>query len=166
MLTGRPFPAMVAPIVDLAGEVISAHLTFLKPDGSGQAYQKPAKGEPDRRRQCHSSFKGGTIRLMPADPDRELALAEGIEKALAASELFNVPAWSAVNAGGFKTADIPPEHRRLLIIADNDASGCSQRNAIAGAERWEAERRSVRIWVPPTVGHDASDVLKNRVCND
>ena len=108
--TGTPFPAMCAPVTNLAGEVVAAHLTFLKPDGSGQAYAKPARGERDRRRQCHGVLQGqgGAIRLASHDPDRELSLAEGIEKTLAAMEIFDLPGWCVVNAGGFPTVDLPP----------------------------------------------------------
>jgi len=34
---GGYFPAMLAPIVNVAGEQIALHKTFLKPDGSGKA---------------------------------------------------------------------------------------------------------------------------------
>jgi hypothetical protein len=162
--TGTPFPAMCAPITNLAGEIVGAHLTFLKSDGSGQAYAKPTnKGEHDRRRQCRGAqLRGGAIRLMPHDPDRELALVEGIEKTLAAIELFGVPGWSVVNAGGFPGVDLPPEQRRILAVVDNDASGCSQNKVREAIPRWQAEGRTVRVWMSPIVGDDASDFLIKR----
>jgi Toprim domain len=160
--TGVPFSAMAAPVTDITGEVTGIHLTFLKPDGSGQAYPKPEKSERDRRRQCHGVITGGAIRLVPHDPDRELIVAEGIESCLAAMEWFDLPGWSAVSAGGLKRLRLPPEIRRILIIADHDANGCSQRNAVAATRQWETEGRAVRIWAPETIGDDANDFLKEK----
>jgi putative DNA primase/helicase len=161
-MTGKPFPAMAAPIVDVAGEIIAIHLTFLKEDGSGLAYSKPAKGEIDHRRRCPGSPSGGMIRLAPYDPDRWLGIGEGIETTMSAMQLFNIPGWAAVNSGGLKNGELPTEIRRVLLIADNDANNCSQNNAIEGAERRRAEGREVCIWMPPTVGDDANDFLKKR----
>ena len=49
--------------------------------------------------------------------------------------------------------------RRIVIAADNDASGVGQRNALAAYDRLRAEGRSVRIVAPPFVGDDFNDVL-------
>ena len=49
--------------------------------------------------------------------------------------------------------------RRIVVAADNDASGVGQRNALAAYNRWTAEGRSVRIVAPPVVGDDFNDVL-------
>jgi hypothetical protein len=156
---GFELPAMLAPVVNIVGEQTGLHATFLKVDGSGQAFAKPGKGEPDLRRQCNGVIRGGAIRLAAHDPDRELALSEGIENGLSAMELFGLPAWSALYAGGLKTVELPPKIRRILLVADNDENGCSQRNAVEGARRWSAEGRKARIWMPETVGDDANDFL-------
>jgi hypothetical protein len=57
---------------------------------------------------------------------------------------------------------LPPEVRRIVIAADNDASGAGQRNALAAYDRWTAEGRSVRIKIPPNTGDDFNDVLTKR----
>jgi putative DNA primase/helicase len=151
-------PAMLAPVTNTAGELIGVHATFLKADGSGQAFAKPDKGEPDLRRQCNGVIRGGAIRLIPHDPDRELILAEGVETALSASEVLELPAWSAVSAGGLKTVELPFDVRRVVIAADQDAVGTGQRNAIEAGRRWKAEGRTVRIAMPEIIG-DFNDVL-------
>ena len=74
-------------------------------------------------------------------------------------QIFGLPGWSAVYAGGLKTIELPPDVRRIIIAADNDVSGAGQRNALAAYDRWTAEGRSVRIKAPPVVGDDFNDVL-------
>jgi putative DNA primase/helicase len=151
---GARLPAMLAPVVNVTGEQIGTHLTYLRGDGSGKAeltkeYQRESRG----------LIHGGAIRLFPFDPDVELVLAEGVETSLAASELFGLPCWSAVYAGGLCSLVLPLEVRHVMIAADNDASGVGQRNALAAYDRWRAEGRSVRIVAPPVVGDDFNDVL-------
>ena len=158
--TGIPFPAMAAPVVNVAGEITGIHLSFLKPDGSGLAYAKPTtKGERDRRRQCHGVVRGGAIRLAPHNPDQELIIAEGVENTLSGMEWLNLPGWSAISAGGLKTVELPPEVRRILIVVDHDKNGCGPRNAVEGAQRWQADGRAIRLWMPDTAGDDANAFL-------
>ena len=151
---GARLPAMLAPIVNVDGEQIGVHLTYLRRDGSGKA-DLPK----EYQRECRGLIHGGAIRLIPFEPDVELVLAEGVETSLAASELFGLPCWSAVYAGGLCSLVLPPEVRRIVIAADNDESGVGQRNALAAYDRWTAEGRSVRIVAPPVVGDDFNDVL-------
>ena len=156
---GVLLPAMLAPIVDVDGEQIGVHLTYLRRDGGGKA-----ELTKEYQRECRGAVRGGAIRLIPFEPDVELVLAEGLETSLAASELFGLPSWSAVYAAGLCSLVLPPEVRRIVIAADNDASGVGQRNALAGYDRWTAEGRSVRIVAPPGVGDDFNDVLlKERI---
>jgi putative DNA primase/helicase len=136
------------------GEQIGVHLTYLRHDGGGKA-DLPKQYQ----RECRGLIHGGAIRLIPFEPDVELVLAEGLETSLAASELFGLPCWSAVYAGGLCSLVLPPEVRRIVIAADNDESGVGQRNALAAYDRWTAEGRSVRIVAPPVVGDDFNDVL-------
>ena len=151
---GARLPAMLAPIVNVDGEQIGVHLTYLRHDGGGKA-DLPKQYQ----RECRGLIHGGAIRLIPFEPDVELVLAEGLETSLAASELFGLPCWSAVYAGGLCSLVLPPEVRRIVIAADNDESGVGQRNALAAYDRWTAEGRSVRIVAPPVVGDDFNDVL-------
>jgi putative DNA primase/helicase len=151
---GARLPAMLAPIVNVDGGQIGVHLTYLRHDGGGKA-DLPKQYQ----RECRGLIHGAAIRLIPFEADVELVLAEGLETSLAASELLGLPCWSAVYAGGLCSLVLPPEVRRIVIAADNDASGVGQRNALAAYDRWTAEGRSVRIVVPPVVGDDFNDVL-------
>ena len=151
---GARLPAMLGPVVNVTGEQIGVHLTYLRRDGGGKATLPK-----EYQRECRGVIHGGAIRLIPFEPDVELVLAEGLETSLAASELFGLPCWSAVYAGGLCSLVLPPEVRRIVIAADNDASGVGQRNALAAHDRWTAEDRTVRIVAPPVVGDNFNDVL-------
>jgi putative DNA primase/helicase len=153
---GHYCPAMVAPIVNADGEQIAAHKTFLKPDGSGKA------GLPkEEQRETCGPMKGGSIRLAPHQPDVELLIGEGIESTASAMQLFALPGWAAICAGGIEALELPPEVKAVTIAADNDVGGTGQRAALSARERWEAEGRSVRILLPPNPGDDFNDVLRS-----
>jgi Toprim domain len=154
---GVRLPAMLAPVVDIDGEQIGVHLTYLRCDGGGKATLPK-----EYQRECRGVIHGGAIRLAEHDPDAELIVAEGIESAFSAMQLFGRAGWAAVYAGGLKTLELPSTVRAVIIAADNDASGAGQRNALAAYDRWTAEGRSVRIKTPPDTGDDFNDVLTKR----
>ena len=151
---GARLPAMLAPVVNVTGEQIGVHLTYLRCGGAGKATLPK-----EYQRECRGVIHGGAIRLAEHDPDTELLTGEGVESTFSAMQLFGLVGWAAVYAGGLKTMELPPEVRRIVIAADNDESGVGQRNALAAYDRWTAEGRSVRIMAPPVVGDDFNDVL-------
>jgi hypothetical protein len=153
--TGARLPAMLAPIIDADGEQIGVHMTYLRRDGGGKA-DLPKEFQ----RETRGALAGGAIRLIRFNPEVELILCEGIETALSAAEIFGLPAWSAVYAGGLRSLVLPPEARRVLIAADHDEAG--RQCALAARDRWAAEGRAVRVKVPPIPGQDFNDVLLGR----
>jgi phage/plasmid primase-like uncharacterized protein len=155
---GVRLPAMLAPVVNVNGEQTGVHMTFLKKDGTGKA----SLGHRDFQRECRGVIRGGAIRLMPFDPGVRLAISEGLETSLAASEILNLPCWSAVYAGGLTTLELPLSVRAVVVAADNDVSGAGQRNALVAHDRWRAEGRQVCIKTPPVAGTDFNDLLLAR----
>jgi putative DNA primase/helicase len=133
------------------------HLTYLRQDGGGKA-DLPKEFQ----RECRGVIRGGAIRLAEPAPGDELIIGEGLESSLSAMQLFGLPGWSAVFAGGLKTIELPLIIRRITTAADNDRSGVGQRNALAAYDRLSAEGRTVRIKTPPDVGDDFNDVLFKR----
>jgi phage/plasmid primase-like uncharacterized protein len=155
---GRTFLALAAPVVDVAGEQTGIHMTYLLANGNGKA----DLGDPELQRECRGVIRGGTIRLAPHDPDRELIIAEGVETTLSAMEIFDLPGWAAVSASGLKTLELPATVRRIMIAADNDRSGTGQRNAAIAMRRWQGEDRVVRTVLPTVSGDDFNNVLIKR----
>jgi putative DNA primase/helicase len=107
--TGRCLPAVVAAIVDVAGELIGAHRTYLRPDGRGKADVEPAKAMLGRA-------AGGAVRLAPAS--ELLMVGEGIETCPAAMQACKLPAWAALSTSGMTTMLLPPVVRSVIVLAD------------------------------------------------
>ena len=151
---GYSYPAMVAAIVDVAGEQIGTHATFLV-DFADKAM----------RRECRGSLHGGAVRLADLSTVSlsvnapQLIVAEGIETALACMEMFDIPAWAALSTSGLMALELPPEIKNVIVAADNDTSGAGHHAATVAYYRWVAEGRRVEIIMPPTPGTDFNDVL-------
>jgi phage/plasmid primase-like uncharacterized protein len=149
--SGARLPALIASVRNVAGSVVAIHRTYLSEPGR--------KAAIDPQRATFGQVAGGAVRLWPVVP--ELAIAEGIETALAAAALLRLPAWSALSAGNLgDTLALPPEVRAVLIAADNDKPGLAA--ARAAAVRWKKEGRAVRIATPDRAGADFADLLAER----
>lgn len=153
---GLRFPGLLAPIVDLAGEQIALHMTFLRADGTGKA----DVGKNFQRETCGPK-KGGVIRLGEYVPEHPLIIAEGIENALAASQLLGFPAWAGIDADNIRRSlMLPAVVKHVVLAADNDgAKGAGQRAALAAYDRWTAEGRTVEIFMPDRAGDDFNQLL-------
>ena len=88
-------------------------------------------------------------------------VAEGIETALAASELFEVPVWSCVSAQGIESFEPPAGVREVIVFADNDANFAGQAAAYRAAHRLKLKGFEVEVVVPEIIG-DWLDVLRLR----
>jgi hypothetical protein len=152
---GKYYPAMIAPIVNVAGEQIAIHKTFLKPDGTGKA----ALPKEEQRETC-GPVKGGAVRLGPVRPGVPLTIGEGIESTLSAIQLWGCfSGWAALSANGLRDLALPPEAQLVRIAIDNDANGVGQAAARDAAWVWGNEGRTVRVALPPIPGTDFNDVL-------
>ena len=143
----RGEPAMVAR-VEGPGGLLGLHLTTLEPDGRGRREKKLAKG---------SKPKSGAIRLFPLEEGQPLALAEGVETALAVREATGWPVWATIAAPFMKEVVVPGEAKEVVIAADHDKAGLEAAHALA--QRLIREGRQVRLAVPPVEGEDWLDVL-------
>jgi putative DNA primase/helicase len=144
--------AMLALVVDAAGQPVAVHRTYLRSDGTGKANVTPAKASL-------GPVGGGAIRLDPLAP--ELVVGEGIETSASAGRVLDLPAWAAVSAGNLARALILPEKVRAVVIAA-DADGPGRRAADEAARRWRAEGRRVRVATPDLPGQDFNDLLLAR----
>jgi putative DNA primase/helicase len=146
-------PAMLAMVTDAAGKPATIHKTYINIAGIKAPVEKA-------RMFCAGSVPaGGAVRLAPPAP--VLGIAEGIETALAAAQLFGIPAWAALNAGGVERFVPPTETKHLIIFGDNDQNGVGQRAAYGLAARLSG-RVQVEVKIPETPDTDFNDVLLER----
>ena len=137
------FPAMLATVTDSAGRAVSMHRTYLQ-DGRKApvpAAKKLMQGLP---------LTGAAIRLTPVS--RSLGIAEGIETALAAAELFEVPTWSCISTAGIETFAPPEGVEHIVIFADHDENFAGQAAAYRAAHRLALRGFEVEVCTPAAAG--------------
>jgi hypothetical protein len=145
--SGQHLPALVAGFQGAGRDLNAVHRTFLRPDGSGKA-------DVDQQKLALGCMHGGAVRLARAI--ETIGIAEGIETALSAMELFGIPTWAAC---GSRLADIqlPPEVKRVVIFADNGAPGIEAAEKAKQAQFEQNRRVAIRY---PTIGKDWNDELQ------
>jgi putative DNA primase/helicase len=142
------YPAIVADVMDVAGELVTVHCTYLQ---NG----KKLAGEAPRKLMSGLSGRDGcAVRLTPAGP--VLGLAEGLETALSAAVLDSIPVWAAINASLLAKFEPPAGIERLVIYADRDEAGLTA--AIKLMERLQGRLR-VEARIPSAPAKDWNDVL-------
>jgi hypothetical protein len=147
---------MLASVQQLNGTVVALHRTYLATDGPGKApVDAPKKLTPSI---ALGATRGAAIRLAPAGTT--LALAEGIETALAVIEATGTPTWATVSAAGMKTVELPPHAREVELWADHDAGDAGQKAAEDAAARFVREGRTVTILMPSASDTDWLDLLR------
>jgi len=156
--TKSGLPAMIGVVRDHAGEVIAVHRTYLQVDpGRPDAVTKAAVAKP---RMMLGKVAGGAVRLASISAGAALGLCEGIETGLAVmTACLGLPVWATLSATNLEQVKLPADARRIVILADHDASGAGSRAAEAAARRLRGEGRQVVIALPPNPGDDFNDVL-------
>ena len=137
------YPAMLATVTAPDGRAVSLHRTYLQ-DG-----RKAPVGTPKKLMQG-LPLSGAAIRLTAVS--EVLGIAEGIETALAASELFEVPVWSCVSAQGIESFEPPAGVKEVVVFADNDTNFAGQAAAYRAAHRLKLKGFEVEVVIPPIVG--------------
>lgn len=139
------YPTMLAKVENHSGEMVCVHRTYLSETDDGKAnVPKPKKLMPCA---ISGATKGAAIRLFPAA--RKLAVAEGIETALAFNQLTGIPSWATISAGGMEAIQLPDEVEEVIICVDLDQKGRGQRSADLLAKRLLQEGRKVFKAIPP-----------------
>jgi len=146
-------PMMVARVLDYSGQrAVNLHLTILTHDGHKadlEVSKRVMKGKlPD----------GCAIRLGPEKA--VMGVAEGIETAISAAIMFDMPVWACIN-GMLLSKWIPPSRaEQITVFGDNDANFTGQSKAYHLANRLEVQyKRRVTVSIPPVSGQDWNDHL-------
>jgi putative DNA primase/helicase len=119
--TGKPvktgtFPAMLAVVRDPQGRPVALHRTYLTEDGHKAPVPCPKK--------LLKVFDlvGSSVRIFPPK-DGLLGVCEGVEDALSAWILWQIPTWSALGTSGLKGFEASEEIMELIVFADKDEPG-------------------------------------------
>lgn len=129
------------------------HRTFLKRDGSGKAeIASPRKLMPG------PVPDGACVMLSDWTESGPLGIAEGIETAMAASAIFDMPVWAAISSSMMKKWMPPPGCEEIVIFGDNDKKYGGQAAAYHLAERLTAKNLRVdQVLIPELPGEDWAD---------
>jgi len=146
----KSYPALITAVQDAEGRGVSLHRTYLM-DGGKASVEKPRKLTPG------PIPEGSAVRL--GNPVSFMGIAEGIETALAAWDIFGVVTWAALNAQLLSNWTPPDIVKQVYIFGDNDASFTGQAASYALAKRLSAKGLDVRAHIAPEVGKDWVDML-------
>lgn len=126
------WPAMIAVVTDLRGQLTGVHRTWLDPSGRDKA----PVATP---RRAMGDLLGHAVRFGTAQ--QVLAAGEGIETVLSLRSILpNLPSVAALSAAHLAALELPPDLRRLYLISDNDPAGhqavqaLTERATAAGVE--------------------------------
>jgi putative DNA primase/helicase len=145
-------PAMLAAVTTDIG-VIAVHRTFLDvASGKLAGFERPKR--------ALGSLGFGAVRVAPPVQGR-LGLAEGIESALAAMQLFGIPCWATLGNERFGLVSIPESVRELFLFIDNDTGGAHAEERALKA--YAAPDRVIHSRAPASPGFDWNDELKSRL---
>ncbi len=146
--TGTAFPAMVAAVQGPDRKITAIHRTYLLPSGEGKAPLNSPK-------MALGPLGSGAVRLAKAE--KELGLAEGIETALSAMQLFDVPCWAALGSR-LDRVSLPDDVQHVVLYADNGEPG--QQAAGKAVEAFTSQGRKVTLRLPPDGFGDWNDALQ------
>lgn len=156
-------PAMVALVRNSDGRVRGLHRTYLQADGSGKArIEDPeTQGEMLPAKKLMSLYDRATngcgAQLYPVTM-RELAVAEGIETALAVRLATGLPVWSTISAAGMSRLRVSGVDR-LIVFGDRDEKEAGQKAARKLAGKAAMEGVAAKVVLPDEAGVDWLDVL-------
>lgn len=143
------YPALIAAVRDLCGELVTAHVTYLQPTG-----EKLQTFEPRKILSPLTAREGCAVQLMPHGDT--LGIAEGIETALSASRMHELPVWAALNTSLLMKWEPPHTVHKVVIFADRDVAGLD-----AATKLMERLQERVRLVIKTPQSKDWNDALRS-----
>lgn len=118
----QTWPAMIAAVTDLGGQITGVHRTWLAPGGKDKA-------PVDTPRKAMGDLLGHAVRF--GVPGEIMAAGEGIESVLSIREVSpGMAVAAALSAAHLAATAFPDALRRLYIIRDNDPAGDWARDSL------------------------------------
>lgn len=142
------WPAMIAAVTDLDGNLTGVHRTWLAPDGRGKA-------PVEHPRRALGELRGHAVRFGVASD--VLAAGEGIETVLSLRQVLpDLPLAACLSSTNLAALIFPPLLRRLYVLRDDDPAG-DQAVAVLDARATEAGIEMIAL--SPRLG-DFNDDLR------
>lgn len=154
-------PAMLARVSDHKGQGVAVHRTYLQGGRKARWTPRGETTETSCRRLLGTLPADAAIRLIPHDG--KLAVAEGIETALAVTRNTGLPCWSLINSTHMAKWIVPQEVTELHVYGDNDPLFAGQAAAWQLAHRAAVSRHRPKVLmpsIPNLVGTDWADVSR------
>ena len=153
--SGLMFDAMVVAVQGPDRKITSVQRTYLRINLSGVF-----KANLSNPKKTLGPIGDGAARLGPAGSI--LGLAEGIETALSAMEIFDIPCWVALGSRLDRVC-LPEEVKEVVLFADNGAAGTE---AATKAEDKYTKTRKVSLRCPPDNFEDWNAAIQERTASD
>ena len=142
------WPALLAKVTDLSGEITGLHRTWLDPTTADKA-------PVDRPRKAMGHLLGHGVRF--GKPVDVLAAGEGLETMLSIrTALSRLPMVAALSANHLQALLLPSSLKRLYIAEDADDAG----RAAAGALAIRARTSDIDVFRLAPTGNDFNDDLR------
>jgi DNA primase len=155
--SGRRLPCLLAR---LSGEdgFVAVQRTYLDPT-------LPKKAGVDPPKKTLGRMERSAVRLKMPAGDR-LGVAEGIETALSAQQLYSMAVWAVCGCQRFSAIQIPPQIRFIAVFGDDGAEG--RKAAEDAALMYDSRGYHVEIYFPQSHyaaadGSDFNDVLRAQI---
>jgi hypothetical protein len=140
-------PAMVAAVQRPDGAVVAVQATILTPKGDKAVIAIP--------KITTGALGAGAVRFAKAVP--VMGIAEGIETAMSAQALADMPVWAALGCQRLQRVELPEIVKEVHIFGDNDAPG--REAAQRAAQLHLSIGRRVVLRFPPEGIKDFNDLL-------
>lgn len=150
-------PAMVARIQNNEGVPVGIHRIFIDNN------VKAKIASPEQMMPATESLKGSAIRLFSSQDkmlrNGILGIAEGLETAIACTQLYSIATWACINAPLMHSWRPPAPIKKVVVFADNDANYVGQEAAYRLGHTLHSRGLIVKVVVPPDIGTDFNDIL-------
>ena len=148
-------PAMVAKMVAPDAKSWTLHRTYLDLSGHKAKVAKVRKMMPG------NVPEGGAVRL--TNSAETMGVAEGIETALSAMLMFDIPVWATLSAGAMVKWKPPKAAKHIIIFGDVDDTWTGPYSVMALAYRLRRDGYSVEPRLPGWVIPDDGKVDWNDI---
>ena len=156
--TRKKRSATLAALQDASGAVVAVQRIWCErgmelPDGV------PAKGTRSHLSTPKTTLgRMGSAAVRLAEPRGTLGLAEGVESALAAAQLFSVPTWAVCGASRLGSIDVPESVNHIIIFGDGGKAGSEC--AVKACSFYRSKGYRVDMEFPPAGVDDWNSYLR------